>query len=66
MDSTPTIERGPSASRPAPCEPRWAIRRPTVAVLDIARECHDERRSGGFPERTDHYSVDDILMQDAS
>ena len=33
----PAIERGPSASRRAPCEPRWAIRRPTHMLCSTSR-----------------------------
>jgi NAD+ synthase (glutamine-hydrolysing) len=56
--------------RVAACTLRTTLGDPAAnaqAVLDIARECHDERAAVAvFPELTPTgYSLDDILMQDA-
>jgi NAD+ synthase (glutamine-hydrolysing) len=56
--------------RVAACTLRTTLGDPAAnahAVLDIARECHDERAAVAvFPELAlTGYSIDDILMQDA-
>jgi NAD+ synthase (glutamine-hydrolysing) len=60
----------PRTVRVAACTLRTTLGDPAAnahAVLDIARECHDERAAVAvFPELAlTGYSIDDILMQDA-
>ena len=73
---SPSLTNQPSSNevmgpvRVAACTMRTTLGDPAAnaqAVLDIARECHDERAAVAvFPELAlTGYSLDDILMQDA-